>query len=320
NKSKSKMQLDLRAIELHNNSFKLVNHNFNHHNRGVDFSDLEITALSGVFKGLVLDSVVRAEIEGLTLQEKSGLHLRELSTKASYGPKAMEFVDLYLATNRSVVRDYLKFEYNSMKDFSDFIRQVHVIGNLVESYVDSRDIEFFAPSMKNVRFETAVQTAEVSGTVSDLTTQNAHFTIKGLPDINQTIFDIRLDRLQTSPQDVEYLVSKFANTASFLLPDQVHRFANVDFRGAFRGLYNDFQVDGDFETALGALSTNSQIDIRKGISYAGTLQTREFNVGAFVAVDALGTTAADLSFEGRGLTLDDLHLQVAGMLQNSEAQ
>ena len=78
------------------------------------------------------------------MQEKSGLHLRELSTKASYGPKAMEFVDLYLATNRSVVRDYLKFEYNSMKDFSDFIRQVHVIGNLVESYVDSRDIEFFA--------------------------------------------------------------------------------------------------------------------------------------------------------------------------------
>lgn len=332
NKSKSKMQLDLRAIELHNNSFKLVNHNFNHHNRGVDFSDLEITALSGVFKGLVLDSVVRAEIEGLTLQEKSGLHLRELSTKASYGPKAMEFVDLYLATNRSVVRDYLKFEYNSMKDFSDFIRQVHVIGNLVESYVDSRDIEFFAPSMKNVRFETAVQTAEVSGTVSDLTTHNAHFTmaqqtelvgdftIKGLPDINQTIFDIRLDRLQTSPQDVEYLVSKFANTASFLLPDQVHRFANVDFRGAFRGLYNDFQVDGDFETALGALSTNSQIDIRKGISYAGTLQTQDFNVGEFVAVDALGTTAADLSFEGRGLTLDDLHLQVAGILQNIEAQ
>src|SRR5690606_38840166 len=73
------------------------------------------------------------------------------------------------------------------------------------------------------------------------------------------------------------------------------------------------------ETALGPLWTNSQIVIRKGISYAGTLQSRKCNVGAFIAVDALGTTAPDLSFEDRGLTLDALHLPVAVMRQNSEA-
>lgn len=331
-KKRAKLKLDLEQIELENNRFSLVNHNFNHHNRGVDFSDLEITEISGVFKDIQLDSIIRADIQKFTLREKSGLYIQELSTKAAYANTWMEFETLYLATNRSVVQDYLKFEYESMRDFSDFIRKVCVNGNLVDSYVDSKDIEFFAPTMKYVVFETAVSSAEVSGTVSDIVVRNADFstakdtelkgsfTIKGLPNINKTVFDVDLEKVQTTPADVETLVPKFANRRSFSLPEQVHRFDKVNFQGRFKGFYNDFLVDGGFKTALGNLVTETQIAIGSTLRYAGAVKADTFMLGKFIEADMLGTTGAELSFEGRGLTLDDLDLQVSGILRNSEVQ
>ena len=329
---KQKLRLDLEKIELINNRFRLENHNFKHHNRGVDFSDLDITEISGVFDDIRLDSTLKANIQKFTWKEKSGLHLRELSTKASYSDTKMEFEELYLETNNSVVQDYLKFDYASMKDFNDFIRKVHITGNLTDSYVDSRDIEFFAPTMKTVVFETAIHKAGVSGTVSDISANDVHFTtakqtklhgnftIKGLPNINKTIFDVDLDKLQTTPEDVETLVPKFANTRSFILPTQLHRFERVSFHGKFKGLYNDFTVDGNLSNALGDLTTKSHINIGKILRYAGTVQAKQFDLGSLIRSDIVGKTTVDLSFEGQELKFQDLNLRVDGTLRNSHIQ
>ncbi len=327
---KKKLRLDLKRIELINNRFKLVNHKFNHHNRGVDFSDLDITEISGIFENMHLDSTVQAEIQDFTLKEKSGLYIRELRTKAFYSDKKMEFQEMYLATNNSIVQDYLRFDYKSMKDFGDFIRKVHVTGGLKDSYVDSHDIEFFAPTMKYVVFETAIKSGNISGTVSDIKAQNIHlttanqtaligdFTIKGLPYIHKTIFDFDLRKLQTSPKDVEILVPKFANRASFALPKEMHTLEQVSFSGKFRGLYNDFYVDGKINTPLGKLATKSQINIQKSLSYKGKVQSDLFNVGKFLDRNIIGSSGIDLRFDGYGLTFKDLKLEANGTLTNSQ--
>src|SRR5690606_23136620 len=124
--NKKKLRLDIERIAIVNNHFKLTNHNYTHHNRGVDFSDLDITEISGVFENIRMDSIAQADIHEFTLKEKSGLYIRELTTKASYSNRAMEFQELYLATNNSVVQDYLKFDYADITDFNDFIRKVHI--------------------------------------------------------------------------------------------------------------------------------------------------------------------------------------------------
>src|SRR5690606_22940584 len=77
---KKKIKLDIEQVELVNNHFKLTNHKSTPHNRGVDFSDLDITEISGVFENVRLDTSAQADIRKLTLKEKSGFHIRELST------------------------------------------------------------------------------------------------------------------------------------------------------------------------------------------------------------------------------------------------
>src|SRR5690606_35727026 len=76
-------RLDLQRLTLHNNRFRLTDHRFKHHNRGVDFSDLDLTAISGDFKAIrYSDSTVQADVRHLTFKEKSGLYLQEFSAKS----------------------------------------------------------------------------------------------------------------------------------------------------------------------------------------------------------------------------------------------
>src|SRR5690606_11636348 len=126
--------------------------------------------------------------------------VKEISTNASYSNKEMRFEDLLIKTNNSTLRDFLVFQYDDIKDFSSFITAVNVQANLKDSYVDSKDIEFFAPSMEQVQFTTAIKNADLHGTVSDIIARNvdlstgkktnllSNFTIKGLPNIDRTIF------------------------------------------------------------------------------------------------------------------------------------
>ena len=330
NPSKKKLALSLDKVVLEHNHIRLVNHRFKHHNRGIDFSDLDITDLSGVFDNIKLDSLcIASTISNLTLKEKSGLHLQELSTAASYSDRKMEFKEFHLVTNNSELRDYLLFEYESIKDFQDFINKVHVTSRLTNSNIDSRDIEFFAPSMKNVIFQTDVIKATLAGTVADIqakevqfkTSNNTelvgNFTIKGLPYIERTVFDFDLDKLQTHPNDIESLVPLLTNSKRFKLPEQVHRFNTVAFQGKFHGRYNDFLVNGTFKTALGELNTTSKIKLQNRFSYRGHMQSKSFQIGKLINTEIIESTGLDLNYEGSGLLLDDLALAIDGNIQHT---
>lgn len=323
------LQLDLQRVTLHNNGFRLTDHRFKHHNRGVDFSDLDLTAISGDFKAIrYSDSTVQADVRHLTFKEKSGLYLQEFSAKSYVSNTTMEFTDLVLHTNRSSVGNYLAFHYDRFADFSDFIKKVRLEGNLHQAYVDSRDIEFFAPAMAGVRFKTDIIQASVTGTVEHLqardvylktatqTSLRGNFSIDGLPRIEQTTFDFSLTDLQTSAKDVEALVPALSNQVSFSLPDQLHRLETISYQGELHGFYHLFDVDGTINTVLGSLSTESKIHIKPTLQYAGKVQSTSFDLGAFIHVDEIGTTGVDLQFDGQGGDAKSVHLSTQGQLSH----
>jgi hypothetical protein len=323
------MQLDLQRVTLHSNRFKLTDHRFNHHNRGVDFSDLDLTDISGDFKAIrYSDTTMQADVQRLTFKEKSGLYLQDFSAQSYVSNTKMEFTDLVLHTNRSRVGDYLAFYYDSFVDFSDFVKKVDIEGTLQDAFVDSRDIEFFAQDMVNVRFTTDVVQASVSGTVEHLRARDVHlktgtqtslqgdFTIDGLPDIEQTRFRFVLANLQTSAKDVEELVPALSNRSSFSLPDQLHLLETVGYHGTLHGYYYLFDVDGTATTALGSLSTESTITIKPTLQYTGKAEAASFDLGQFINSKEIGKTGFALQFDGKGTDAKSLHLTTHGHLSN----
>lgn len=325
---KKKMELKLYEVNLVDNHIKILNHTQKHHSKGIDFSDIELVHLSGNLSNIQQDSSsLTTKIKKLTFQEKSGFILRELSADALVSDHSMEFNNLKLLTNNSVVGKHLKFSYKEFGDFSDFIEKVHIQASMANVFVDSKDIEYFAPDMKFVRFKAKVNEGDVLGTVANMRVRNADiqtgdetrlvgdFSIKGLPDINKTIFDFKADQLLTTAEDVEKLVPELSNRSEFTLPEQLHRMGKIKFSGSFNGLYNLFDVDGSFQTDFGKLATKSKIDIQKNILYAGTVRSDEFQIGNLINSNSIKNTAFNLEFDGQNLDFKEIQLNVIGDLR-----
>ncbi|WP_246163304.1 translocation/assembly module TamB domain-containing protein [Sphingobacterium humi] len=330
-KKKKPMQLKLHNLNLVDNHIKIKNHTQRHHQRGVDFSDIELQDLQLQLAHIEQDSSsFKTQIKKLSLREKSGFEIKKLVAQAAISNTFMEFDDLDLQTNRSQVGRYLKFSYADFGAFGDFIKKVHIAATMDDVYVDSRDIEYFAPDLKFVQFKASVPQATVDGTVAFLKAKNAYiktgketllrgdFSIKGLPDINKTIFDFQAEELQTSAKDLELLIPQLANRSSFQLPEQLHRFGQLSFNGTFEGLYNLFSVKGDFKTALGNLKTDGKVNLQGEIQYEGQMASPEFNIGELLQSKSIKKTGFDMHFDGQGLAFSQMNLQLDGYLRHFE--
>ncbi|MFD1769110.1 translocation/assembly module TamB domain-containing protein [Sphingobacterium suaedae] len=325
----SAITLDLRKIILVNSQFSLTNHKYTKRKPGVDFAQLHLTAISGSFDDIQYSPTeTHIDLQKVTFKEQSGLFVRELTATSYISNHKMEFNDLLLWTNRSKVGDYLVFYYDKFADFGDFVDKVNIEGTLNNAVVDSRDIEFFAPSMKDVRFFTTIERASINGTVSHLAVRNVlmstgshtqmegNFRIDGLPIIEHTRFDFAIERLHTSAEDIEQLVPALNHQKAFRLPEQVHAFGQVIYHGKLRGYYHQFEMEGAAETQLGTIHTNSKISIRPILHYSGTASTNNFRLGEFLQSKNLGATGFTLQFDGRGTTKENLHLSAHGSMHH----
>lgn len=327
-REKASMQLDVKRIEIVHSHLVYGDNTKRRREAGVDFSHLDITGFSGSFDHIDWkNSIKRVRVKDLTLKEKSGFYLAELSTDISIGDTFMEFDDLHLRTDRSQLRDYLRFDYSKTSDFGEFINKVHLTSRVSESFVDSEDIEFFAPLVSSVHFKAGIERASLSGTVSDIAVKQARvktgkstvlegdFEIKGLPDMEHTLFDFKLHRLITNAAETETIVAQLANREDFELPHVLHRLEDVRYNGKVRGLYHDFELEGSFETVLGRINTTLAMDVRRGLSYQGAVFSKSFDIGTLFQIPVAGKTGVDIAFSGRELSFDSLRLDAAGSLR-----
>lgn len=325
---KKPIELDIKKIQFINCHFKFQNERNRYQTEGINYSDVELTDFSTMIDGIQWDSTqARFSVHQLTFKEKSGFHLNELTAESAISSSSMEFKRLFLDINRSTLRDYLKLEYDSLQDFSDFLHKVKITADLTESSVDSKDIEFFAPTMQNVQFATRIKSASLEGTIANINASNVdistlqqtrlqgNFNIVGLPDINRTVFTFKNIALATHPIEIERLVPELSNLQQFALPEQIEALQNILFKGNFVGLYNNFDVNGMWTTALGNIDTDAKIDFRNGFEYRGTARSPQFQLGEMIHSKDIGTSNIDLSFAGSNLNIEDMNLEFEGLVR-----
>src|SRR5690606_28212330 len=104
---------------------------------------------------------------------------------------------------------------------------------------------------KNIQIETEKAT-KLKGNVK----------IIGLPDIDQTDFKLTDLSLQSTYADLQVILPKLSNNKNFKLPEIVKILNTVSYQGDLHGLYNNFHIDGELKTELGALSTKSSLNFQ----------------------------------------------------------
>ncbi|WP_245949261.1 AsmA-like C-terminal region-containing protein [Echinicola strongylocentroti] len=227
---------------------------------GFDYTRLRFRNLIGGAKNfLSKDHTISLDIRYLRGTEaNSGVEIQQLLTKFHYSRTAMEFEDLFFKSNETVIKNYLKFSYDSVGSLSDFNNQVTMDASLDEAVLDIKDLKYFTSKIPD--FDDRIfLSGDISGKVSDLNSEEllirfgrrsalfGQFHIDGLPQIDSTFFQLSLVNSMVTSEDLSpYLDEKPRK--------EIAKFKDIHFDTDFSGYLSRFRTTGEFRTAIGEVS------------------------------------------------------------------
>ena len=263
----------------------------------------------------------------LSAKEKSGFQIKKLQSTMRFTPELMEFNKLDLVTNRSHLGNYYSMSYNVFNsDMGNFISNVLINANFINSELHSDDIAFFAPALqtwKRVFFIDGKARGSVENFVatqmrirSGNTFVDGSLSMRGLPDINSTFIDFTSRDLRTTYKELLTIAPALKNISK----PQLSRLGNISYKGNFTGFINDFVAYGTIGSNLGVINADLNFKLPpKGIpGYSGTLTARGFKLGQFLNNPQLGTISLNGNVKGRGINLSTLNANFNGDVQQVE--
>ncbi len=323
-KERKPYELTFKEIVLKGVNFKYKNYNAEPNNGGIDYNNLDIKNLQATIADLdTKNHLAKAEIKGLSFREKSGFYLKNLSTIAIIDSNKMEFKNLLLVTPQTTIRDYFVMKFNSFDDLNHFNDRVQMNARFLNSRVLSTDIAYFAPELSKNYIDVKLN-GQISGYVKYLkgrkltissgehTLIKGDFTVKGLPVIKNTVFELQFEELASTKKDYELILQRITGNKNNQLPDAFAQLGDISFKGSFSGFTDDFSTKGVFKTKLGNLVADLKMNMRDHQipEYEGMIKTESFDLGAFLNQADLGKINIDGTFKGQGFKLEELQNQL----------
>ncbi len=258
----------------------------------------------------------------ISTTERSGLAVKSLKTKLRFNPQLMEFDDLYLQTNKSILRNYFAMKFATINSMSNFIHAVTMQANFQNSHISSDDLAFFAPNVRSWK-KTININGQASGTVDALagknltikagnTFINGDMSIIGLPDVNSTFINVKANNLNTTYGDMVSFVPALKNVTT----PNLRKLTYLRFNGTFTGFLNDFVTYGTLQTNMGNVAADLNMKLPKGLPpvYSGKISTNNFQLGQFINNTELGAISFEGNIKGRGVKLNELDMNIDGKI------
>ncbi len=283
------------------------------------FTNINAKLSNSIFVGDTVFSKLQ-----LSAKERSGVEIKKMTADLKMTPQEMAFNNMELQTNRSIIRNYFSMSYDDMSDMGDFIHKVKMAAVLDDSYVDSDDIAFFAPSLKTWKKKITIQ-GKVRGTVDQLngrdmlvqagnsTVLNGDISLTGLPDINRTFIDFKANDFRTTYGDAVTIVPAMRKVTT---PD-LKKIQYVNFRGNFTGFIRDFVTFGTIQTNLGTVVTDINMKLPKGHEavYSGNIATTNFRLGEFLGDKNIGAVSLTAKVQGTGFSEKTRNTMIDGTIR-----
>ena len=316
-----------RNITIRDGSFAHEDAEDKHPNAWFDGSHIYFYDVNTSFTNFRLNKdTITAQIQ-LATKERSGFEVKKLSSRIKWFPEAMEFGHLDLLTGKSHLKNYFAMRFNTLDDMSDFITRIHMEADFTDAEIDSDDISWFAPELKEWKKHIHI-TGHLKGPVADLTGKNivleagkntllnGDIHLKGLPHLQQTLIEFKSNDFRTTYEDMATLVPEIRTIGQPRI-DQVQW---LRFKGNFTGYARDFITNGTIETNLGALVTNvnMKLPVYGPSIYTGTISTDSFQLGPFLDNDDLGRIAFHGKIDGTGLKTGTLNATLDGLISSLE--
>jgi hypothetical protein len=249
---------------------------------GMNYRNIRASGVNARFSDIhAHGDTLHANLEYLSLREKSGFILKSMSADVELSSRSAEFKKLRVLTPQSEVNTYLLFTYRDPADLEEFVDSVGLKAVFSPSVVEMADIAYFAGALKGMQKKLNLKGGTVNGKINNL---------KG-KDIDKTYIVFKAKEVNTNKHDLEEMpIPPFDKGTRLRLPDNFAMLGGIHFHGTWEGFFSEFVAYGEFRTAIGSIS--SDISLRtnsdKKISYSGKLAVKDFNVGRFFSIPGIG--------------------------------
>ncbi len=254
------------GVAIRNSEFFLVNFNKDPITNGLDYNRIRLKALNANLTDFKLNGdKINISVKLLNaIETGSNLAIQEFKTDFLYSSKELEFANLSLKTSKSILKDFLRFEFASPIAFSNFIDEVVIIANLEESKLHLEDLKLFAPTLPEIDDEIYL-TGKVTGSVSDLKSEEflirvgqktaifGSFELDGLPEISKTYINLSLKNSTVLARDLSPYLPE-------TIEKEIRKLNNIQFTADFAGLLSRFVTNGEFNTSVGSVKGRINYD------------------------------------------------------------
>ena len=279
--------------------------------KGIDYNHLDVNHLNIQATALHADPAnYSGKIDGISLDEKSGLVLNKLSAEASYNEKSAALKDLVIQTSRSGIRAQSAIHYPSTASFSKHPGDIQTDLLFDHSRISMQDVLLFAPALadhlKGEEHAVLTLNGKINGQVKNLhipyleiggignTSLAASGNIRGLPDGKKAYYDLVISRLTTSRADLLRIIPAKSFPQNIRIP------AQIAANGKFTGTVNRFHVNLQVRTSNGNAAVAGLLDLDRK-AYDLTAKTKSADLGYILKQDSLlGKITLDATARGSG--------------------
>ena len=265
-KAKKPFVMRILSLDANNLDFRLQRLEPRRPEFGWDYSDMHMSHIGAhIDNFFVDDGAVGGDIDYLQFVEKSGFVLDKLAGFFCVDKGKINLENLAIITeDTQLYAPVAAITGDSWLVYQDFIRNVRLDVDVVNSNVSSNMVSYFTPAL--LRWDTKLSDATLSmhGTVADFIGKIDHLRledggvlkaqarIRGLANVDRTHFNVNVQRANlTTPEFVKLL----NNIANLKIPEGVKTIANrterVDIKGTFKGRISSFEAAADVALASG---------------------------------------------------------------------
>jgi TamB, inner membrane protein subunit of TAM complex len=323
-------KIKVEKSNLENINFIFDDNNLLKIKNGIDYSHLNIKNLNFDAEKLDYSSkIISGKINSLSVIEKSGLIIQNLKTDFYYGQNKAFLKNLYLKTPKTLLQKKLEINYKSIANLSKNIQDLDINANFEKSKIAVQDVLLFAPNLKSVDFFTTNKNAiinlnsTISGKLNNMKIPNLDVSgigktdvslsgqIIGLPNIQKSIFDLKITKLQTTSTDIYSFVPK--NT----IPKNISIPKNIAIQGNFIGKIDDFKTNLKLVSSFGNANIidarfNNQTKNQK--KFIAQTEFFDFDLGKLIQNKSLGKITLKANINGIGFNPKTSKTNINGLI------
>jgi len=272
---------------------------------------------------------ISMNVRELRAMDISGSGMAHFETDFLICSSAMIFENTLLETvDGSFVKGDIRFFYSNWRSMGSFIDSVRFDTDIEQSSIRLKDIAYYTDALAGVPV-TARFKGKVKGPISALKGRDLRVSygentqlemdadVYGLPDINNTIFDLKIRKLATIGADLAKVKVNDAGDG-ITVPKEIYNMGLISYTGRLTGNLLDFVSKGTLNTAVGSVYTDLRLASEPGFKnpeYSGFVKTSSFNPGKIMGnTRLLGPISGELTISGKGFNPKTMTAKADGTL------